>query len=828
MPEEPVVSQEAQGSYIAQATGGGTATIQVYMSPPSLSDQNRRRFLARLRTRYRDLLEQSLQGAVRIMLELEGCPDAVTPPVQLLYLPSQHAAHQLPTGTSLAQIYEGTGHELLLLGEPGAGKSTLLLELALEVVERAEREPNVLLPVIVPLSTWAQKRHSVEQWFIEQVALLYEISTHLSERWVREERLFPLLDGLDEMEEEARIACIEAINTYHHEHLHPLVVASRKAEYEAAATHARLTLHSAVVVQPITVEQVDTYLAQQSEAVSALRIALQEHLILQEVVTTPLMLSILILTYQGKAMNDLPIMDSSSEQQRQIFARYVVCMIERKKKLLYSSPQALVSRLRWLALQMRAHDQTIFYLEHLQPDWLTSAQQCTYMWLAVRLPALLIGILASLIISPIFHSTYSVFLLQSATLGGLLGWLFSRPRSRRRGLPTLTEDHHRQEHWQRFGRGLLLGIVTGLLIGLSFEWNPWYRYWLGFDGLIYGIVIGIGSLGLSLVLPSETSATSLPLRTQRRWQFLIHRNQTIHGQRAWLVFALLATSYVLSDKLSYLGLSDGLILAFGYTLKNALSDGLLHGLIFVIISVLVSLILKVQTEGIVLTERLHWTWHSLMRSLFTLKHMKETLLVAGGIGLLAFLLYWLEFGTYWGEHYGISYGLSYGLLYWILLGLFQGVESSRIKDHTRHHPNQGVQHSLRNGGLLALISSGIIYVISVSSTVLFYGLSYGLSWDLNEVLIGRQGMVMNEWLSTDLIIAVSGGLLVFASRGGLAVLRHYIIRLLLVRSHTFPLQAPQFLEEAINRILLQRVGGGYSFTHRLLLDYFADLPDETP
>src|SRR5579859_4168196 len=129
MAEDPV-SQEAQGSYIAQASGGGTATIQVYASPPSLADQNRRRFLVLLRTRYRDLLSQSLQGAVRLGLKLAGYPEAITPPVQLFYQSAQRPAQELPAGTQLSQVYADAGHQLLVLGEPGAGKSTLLLELA--------------------------------------------------------------------------------------------------------------------------------------------------------------------------------------------------------------------------------------------------------------------------------------------------------------------------------------------------------------------------------------------------------------------------------------------------------------------------------------------------------------------------------------------------------------------------------------------------------------------------------------------------------------------------------------------------------------------------
>src|SRR2546421_7223254 len=95
MPEESGVSQEAQGSYIAQATHGGIATVTVYTSPPSQDDQNRSRFLVRLHTRYRELFSQSLHGAVGLTLELAGSPDAVAPPVQLLYESDQQPTSSL-------------------------------------------------------------------------------------------------------------------------------------------------------------------------------------------------------------------------------------------------------------------------------------------------------------------------------------------------------------------------------------------------------------------------------------------------------------------------------------------------------------------------------------------------------------------------------------------------------------------------------------------------------------------------------------------------------------------------------------------------------------
>jgi hypothetical protein len=176
---------------------------------------------------------------------------------------------------------------------------------------------------------------------------------------------------------------------------------------------------------------------------------------------------------------------------------------------------------------------------------------------------------------------------------------------------------------------------------------------------------------------------------------------------------------------------------------------------------------------------------------------------------------------------GLESLLSIGVFYWILLGLFQGVEGLHIEDRARRLPNQGVRCSLYNSVLLALISSGI----AVLSGMLHFGLLYGLLLPSNtsggsgfsSVLSASLFFAQGFGRSVGWLVAVCGGLLVWASRGGLAVLCHYVIRLRLARSHTFPWHATQFLEEATARILLRRVGGGYSFPHRLFLDYFADL-----
>jgi len=209
--------------------------------------------------------------------------------------------------------------------------------------------------------------------------------------------------------------------------------------------------------------------------------------------------------------------------------------------------------------------------------------------------------------------------------------------------------------------------------------------------------------------------------------------------------------------------------------------------------------------------------------------------LASAIILFEWLGYWMFYALNLATGYGpvagltaaVAFGLSVGLGYWLLSGLFQGILQERIEDQDRRVPNQGIRRSFHNSLIMGSISGGIIGVIafldqmlaSTLNPILYTALSQGMTY--HKLIIA-----LNRALSTTLsqqnlpLLAISGGLFVCMAMGGLTTWRHYIIRLLLWRSHTFPGRAPQFLNDACARFLLRRVGGGYSFIHRLLLEYF--------
>ena len=117
-----------------------------------------------------------------------------------------------------------------------------------------------------------------------------------------------MLDGLDEVAEDMREACVQAITVYSQEHLDkgpmPLVVCCRSKEYADLST--RVPLQQAVSILPLSQEQIDQYLQRAGKQVDALRQALQDDAELNALARQPLMLSIFTLAYQDATLADLP------------------------------------------------------------------------------------------------------------------------------------------------------------------------------------------------------------------------------------------------------------------------------------------------------------------------------------------------------------------------------------------------------------------------------------------------------------------------------------------------------------------------------------------
>ena len=73
------------------------------------------------------------------------------------------------------------------------------------------------------------------------------------------------------------------------------------------------------------------------------------------------------------------------------------------------------------------------------------------------------------------------------------------------------------------------------------------------------------------------------------------------------------------------------------------------------------------------------------------------------------------------------------------------------------------------------------------------------------------------------ILGLISGLIVGLSRGGLAVISHYALRLILCLNGNAPFKFVNFLDRCARLSVLKKVFGGYIFIHRMLLEYFTEL-----
>ncbi|NES82108.1 MAG: tetratricopeptide repeat protein [Moorea sp. SIO2B7] len=97
---------------------------------------------------------------------------------------------------------------------------------------------------------------------------------------------------------------------------------------------------------------------------------LQEDPTLQELVTTPLMLNIIILAYQGMLVEKLPNLESVKERRKHLFNAYIQRMFTRRKKGEEYSPEQAIHWLSELAFRMSHQSQKLLFIERIQPNWL--------------------------------------------------------------------------------------------------------------------------------------------------------------------------------------------------------------------------------------------------------------------------------------------------------------------------------------------------------------------------------------------------------------------------------------------------------------------------
>jgi DNA-binding SARP family transcriptional activator len=681
--------------------------VAINQKPIALDSQqycrNRLKMLEKVQVFWvQGVLENSLHNALMIELGLENRSISIEQPWNLLTPLSDQTSQQFPENTKILDIYDQFNRSLLILGEPGAGKTTLLLDLTRSLLMRATQDFHHPLPVVFNLSSWSQPSCSISSWLIDELQVRYQVPKQLAQQWIQEAKVLPLLDGLDEVVADQREACVQAINQFRSDYwLTDLVVCSRVNDYEALTI--KLQLNNAVLVQQLSPLQIDRYLDQLGDRLIIVQKAIHQNQELQELIQTPLMLSILVLVYRDASLT-WPLSESLIDWRRNLFTSYIQRMLRHRGATSDYDDRA-VDWLIWLATILTQRNQSMFFIEQIQPDLLLSGkQQFLLNALETISIAILVGVLGGMGVG--VHHASSI-----GWADGLLPWL-------ERGL-----------------QGIIQGASIGLLTGIGAS-----------------IIINIVAFAIQRFFSSESS------HPEQRWRQIwsaIRFGTAAGFSQGTAVWIFLGADFGVSD-------------SFMVTLAASIAA------------------LKFLEPGkIRLFEALGWSW----------TRAKQGILPGFLLGLL--------FGAIHYVVYSIEYSVVLAPAVWLIMIMGFGLNNSDFE--IRVVPNQGIFNTAKSA-LRVSLATGILYAVA-------NGVGCGLS-------VGWPVGIGNGFSA-----GITLGTCCWLICGGFACIQHLIIRGILYKNGFMPWNYAAFLDYGVEKTFLRRVGGGYVFLHRLLLEYFAELND---
>jgi uncharacterized protein (DUF2062 family) len=479
------------------------------------------------------------------------------------------------------------------------------------------------------------------------------------------------------------------------------------------------------------------------------------------------MLSVMSVAYQDNPLTPVEgeVITPTASGHKFLFDAYLKRRFEQRRKIDHSfSNEQTRQWLSWLAQHLRRDSQTIFLIEGLQPQWL-----------ATRLMRF-------------------IYVIGSRLLAGLV-------------LGTSI--------------GFCIGMV--MIIESSVLWNPMAAGALLYS-LIYGALAGLMSGVAEFIVLERHKQTE--------------RVDTKASIRHWILPSILYP-------LIWMALVYVVVRLTIDTPVISAEPILIYGFFFTVPQLLVFGPLQPRRLGNDITtyELLFWSWSGAFRSMLRLAGLAGVLMIIP-VALIDFAGFRAmenrppdtRLAPVFGETQESKIQASknkskYLVVRWItssmkmnplvlfspvfigilvggIIAVMYGGLTNKLTE-TKTEPNQGIKLTIRNAVRAAFLLGSTFGLIAAAIVLSFNGFkreSYSYAAEAG------------------LLASTITGSLVFLKFGGGDYIKHVLLRALLASNGNAPFKYSDFLDHSSRLVFLQKVGGGYIFIHRLLLEYFADLP----
>ena len=610
-----------------------------------------------------------------------------------------------------------------------------------------------------------------------------------------------------------------------------IVVCCRRSEYQNQG--ARLAFGSAICLQPLTEKDIDVYLVQRGENVSDLRKAIGRDERLTSLARTPLMLNIMSVAFQGNmphnVLSDRGLNDR--DYLRVIFNTYVARSIANRRSTLPTiNIRTFCESLKWIATNMLRRHRSVFLIEDLQPTWLRNVKTIFAYTLLSRL---LCGILLGF---GLFAGLSSIVIVEEllplrkarvadrretsafATSDGpapppSVGTLPVSPS------PPLPSDAYPSDVEPPHADAALLWAEQsatmpdanytttgyGLRVPDNFWDTMWHHFWLLFgSGSLFGVLAGVIDCYhfRRQLRHIPTTAGNIDDAAKEFWPRdcvgCCRLKLFISLWLFWLAgigvitvsagaIATTFTEIVFNMGIGTLGLIWGTVFSFRAVCRDVSDD--------------------VRTIG-----SMRWSWR------YSLIGLLIGAAIGAIIGVIASVILTL-FLMFIGEAFAQSFGVTPSTLWQTVVDdapLIAMTFAATLFAATALGCALGglrpgilrTQESMNQG-----IHMTTIYSLKITFYVFCATLLLG---SLSTIFLGIDGIVFF------LPLSISTASVVMAWCGGFDIIQHYVLRCFLAITGVRALRITNFIVQAEVFGFIRRTGGNFIFTHRLLLEHFAD------